>query len=272
MFGKLLKYDFRSMFKQFAFIWPAALALALVNHFTMNAMTTVSGDGAFGTSTVGTTTAGIAMLVYVAILMAMFIIALVFTIQRFYKGLLGDEGYLMHTLPVKPWQLIGAKLLCAVVTTFLSVVVAILSVLVIFPWGREEFQEIFQALRYVFTHWNIQATHGVIGALEFCLMVMCSFATGYLQIYLALSIGHLFNKNRVAMSVIAFIAVNAAMSALGNIVLPPLNNVLNGIVGNWDTPASYHSTVWIVIAGELVLCAIYFAGTEFILRRKLNLE
>ena len=28
MFGKLLKYDFRSMWKQFAFIWPAALALA----------------------------------------------------------------------------------------------------------------------------------------------------------------------------------------------------------------------------------------------------
>ena len=29
MFGKLLKYDFRSMFKQFAFIWPAALVLEI---------------------------------------------------------------------------------------------------------------------------------------------------------------------------------------------------------------------------------------------------
>ena len=28
MLGKLLKYDFRSMFKQFGFIWPAALLLA----------------------------------------------------------------------------------------------------------------------------------------------------------------------------------------------------------------------------------------------------
>ena len=123
MFGKLLKYDFRSMFKQFAFIWPAALALALVNHFTVN--------GLDSTSTVGETTAGVSMLVYVAILMAMFIVAL------------GDEGYLMHTLPVKPWQLIGAKLLCAVVTTFLSVVVAILSVLVIVPWSLEDLQVLF---------------------------------------------------------------------------------------------------------------------------------
>ena len=94
MFGKLLKYDFRSMWKQFAFIWPAALALALVNHFTIN--------GLDGSSTVGETTAGISMLVYVAILMAMFIVALVFAIQRFFKGLLGDEGYLMTPFPCAP--------------------------------------------------------------------------------------------------------------------------------------------------------------------------
>ena len=84
MFGRLVKYDFRSMFKQFGFIWPAALLLALVNHFTLS--------GLNSTSTVGETTAGMAMLVYVAILMAMFIITMIFVIQRFFKGLLGDEG------------------------------------------------------------------------------------------------------------------------------------------------------------------------------------
>ena len=87
MFGRLVKYDFRSMFKQFGFIWPAALLLAMVNHFTL--------FGLNSTSTVGETTAGMAMLVYVAILMAMFIITMIFVIQRFFKGLLGDEGYLM---------------------------------------------------------------------------------------------------------------------------------------------------------------------------------
>ena len=83
MFGKLLKYDFRSMWKQFAFIWPAALVLAVVNRFTL--------DGLDSSSSVGETTAGVAMLVYVAILMAMFIVAVIFTIQRFYKGLLGED-------------------------------------------------------------------------------------------------------------------------------------------------------------------------------------
>lgn len=264
MFGKLLKYDFRSMWKQFAFIWPAALALALVNHFTINGL-----DGSSGAEE---TAAGISMLVYVAILMAMFIVALVFAIQRFFKGLLGDEGYLMHTLPVRPWQLIGAKLVCAVVTTFLSVVVALLSILVIFPWDREVVGELFRGLRYVFTHWNVQATHGIIGILEFCLMMMVSFATGFLQLYLAMSIGHLFNKNRVASSVIAFIAINAIVSTLSGTLLLPFSDVLSDIINSMNGAASFHAAMWTIIAGELVLSAIFFAGTEFILRKKLNLE
>ena len=264
MFGKLLKYDFRSMLKQFAFIWPAALALALVNRFTI--------DGLDSSSGVGETTAGITMLVYMAILMAMFITALVFTIQRFYKGLLGDEGYLMHTLPVKPWQLIGAKLLCAVVTTFLSVVVAVLSILLIVPWDQADLQALFQGLGYIFSHWNVQATHGIIGLLEFCLMMMTSFAVGYLQLYLSMSIGHLFNKNRVAMSVIAFIAINAVLSAVSNVLLSPSFDTLSRIIRNMSGTASFHSAMWSTMAGELVLCAVFFAGTEFILRKKLNLE
>lgn len=265
MFGKLLKYDFRSMIKQFAFIWPAALALALVNHFTINSFVTSASEAR-------QTFSGIAMLVYVAILMAMFIVALVFTIQRFYKGLLGDEGYLMHTLPVKPWQLIGSKLLCAVVTTFISILIAIFSIFIIFPWGLDDFQEILKMFQYVFSHWNMQATHGVIGILEFILMMLVSFAAGYLQIYLALSIGHLFNKSRIAMSVIAFIAINAVVSGLLGSFLASVLEPLANMIEKMEGVAGVHAAMWTVTAGGLVLSAVYFVGTEFILRKKLNLE
>lgn len=261
MFGKLLKYDFRSMWKQFAFIWPAALALALVNHFTLNSFVTSA-------SNTRQTVSGVAMLVYVAILMAMFIVALVFTIQRFFKGLLGDEGYLMHTLPVRPWQLIGSKLLCAVVTTFLSVVVAVLSIFIIFPWEQEDFQQLFEGFRYLFSHWDIQATNVVIAILETILFMLVSFGTGFLELYLAMSVGHLFNKNRVAFSVIAFIAVNAVMTTLLGI-LPDIDIDINPA---YDGMGMYHQVIWIAIAGELILSAVYFVGTEFILRKKLNLE
>ena len=264
MFGKLLKYDFRAMWKQFAFIWPAALVLAVVNRFTL--------DGLDSSSSVGETTAGVAMLVYVAILMAMFIVAVIFTIQRFYKGLLGDEGYLMHTLPVKPWQLVASKLLCAVAATAVNVAVAILSMLLIIPWSKEDVQEVLQAFRYLFSHWNIQATEMTVAVLEFALCTLVSLAVGYLHLYLAMALGHLFNKNRVAMSVVAFIALQVVVSILGNMILPPINELISPLVHNFQGLEGFHAAMWFGIAIELAASAVYFAGTNYILHHRLNLE
>ena len=159
MFGKLLKYDFRSMLKQFAFIWPAALVLALVNRFTVNSFVT-SASG------LRQTVSGVAMLVYVGIMIAMFVVTIIFVIQRFFRGLLGDEGYLMHTLPVRPWELIGSKLLCAVVTTLLSIVVAILSILLIMPISWINILDMFKGFSYLFSHWNMELTHSVLFLLD----------------------------------------------------------------------------------------------------------
>ena len=264
MFGKLLKYDFRAMWKQFAFIWPAALVLAVVNRFTL--------DGLDSSSSVGETTAGVAMLVYVAILMAMFIVAVIFTIQRFYKGLLGDEGYLMHTLPVKPWQLVASKLLCAVAATAVNVAVAILSMLLIIPWSKEDVQEVLQAFRYLFSHWNIQATEMTVAVLEFALCTLVSLAVGYLHLYLAMALGHLFNKNRAAMSVAAFIALQVIVSILANMLLPPINELISPLVHNFQGLEGFHAAMWFGIAIELAASAVYFAGTNYILHHRLNLE
>lgn len=94
MLGKLLKYDFRSMWKQFSVIWPAALILAFLNRFTMFGMDNPGGS-AFG-EWMGVISMGL----FGGVCFTMVILSAVFVLTRFYKGLLGDEGYLMHTLPV----------------------------------------------------------------------------------------------------------------------------------------------------------------------------
>ena len=45
MLGKLLKYDFRSVSREFMLLWPAALVIALVMRFTVfsGAATTIFG-------------------------------------------------------------------------------------------------------------------------------------------------------------------------------------------------------------------------------------
>ena len=268
MLGKLLKYDFRSMGKQFAFIWPAALVMALLNRFTIGSL-----DSSDVTRELFS---GVAMLVYVAILIALFVIALIFVIQRFYKGLLGDEGYLMHTLPVRPWQLIASKAICALVASTVSIIVALCSILLLVPGAMSEllgiFPEFFAAL-------GREGGNGVLLLAELRMAVLVSALAGFFQLYLAMAIGHLFGKNRIALSVVAYIAIQ---TILNTVVTVPL-----AVVGEWageqinyflaDTLANnvwavIHGGLWLLILGTCVVGAVFFFGTEYILRKKLNLE
>ena len=68
---------------------------------------------------------------YISIFIALVAATVIIVILRFYKGLLGDEGYLMHTLPVKPWQLITSKGLVAAGVVLLSIIVAMVSLAIL---------------------------------------------------------------------------------------------------------------------------------------------
>lgn len=268
MLGKLLKYDFRSMGKQFAFIWPAALVLAFMNRFTL---------GNIGSNdTVKELFSGIAMLVYVSILIALFVISLIFVIQRFYKGLLGDEGYLMHTLPVRPWQLIASKAICALAASAVSVIVAVLSILLLVPGALSD---MFDFWPRFFAALGREGFNGCLLLAELLLVLLTTALASFFQLYLAMAIGHLFGKNRIALSVVAYIAIQ---TILNTVLTVPL-----AVVGEWageqinyflaDTMANnawavIHGGFWLLILGTCVVGAVFFFGTEYILRRKLNLE
>ena len=257
MLGKLLKYDFRSMWKQFAILWPGALAIGIVNRFTIPWVQGENGNGGMMAVT--------AVMLLVAVLVAMGVAALVFVIQRFYKGLLGDEGYLMHTLPVRTWQLIASKLICAIVVSIVSGIVAMLSLILMMPidWGSFFSGGILGEMIHWITQ-NLGDAMEVTGtALEVFLMIICMLAVMMLTLYLAMAVGHLFQRHRVLMSVIAFIAIDIL-----------INNLLSILARAYPESLvmSLHGAVWSAILVEVVLGTLMFLGTELILRKRLNLE
>lgn len=178
MLGKLLKYDFRSMGKQFAYVWPAVLVLALVNRFTLGSAL-YQGSSDIGVP--GQLASGLVFFLYWAIIMAMMVLTLVFVIQRFFKGLLGDEGYLMHTLPVKPWQLIFSKLICSIVTFIVSVLVGLLSIFIVIPFSTTDMLNFWPLL---FTALSSQGINGILAPLEILLLLLVSLAQCCLHLYL----------------------------------------------------------------------------------------
>ena len=70
----------------------------------------------------------ISSMLYMGVMMAAFVVTAVILIQRFYKNLLGSEGYLMFTLPVTVTQHLLSKTIIAVVMIALSGIAAFLSI------------------------------------------------------------------------------------------------------------------------------------------------
>ena len=256
MLWKLLKYDFRAMGKQFSLIWLAALAVALINRFALPWREDSSSMSAQADSLLALITA----MTFVAVLAAMFITGMIFVIQRFYKGLLGDEGYLMHTLPVATWQLVISKFLCALAVTVLNGVVAVAAVVVLMPirWSALLDGELWQMLLL-----DLRANPDVLLYLgELLVLILASLALLVAMVYLSMALGHLF-RHRVLMSVVAFFALD-----IGGTVVIDLADTL----GIPLLVKGEHLALW---SGTLLMCltaAAMLAVTSLLLRQRLNLE
>lgn len=178
----------------------------------------------------------------------------------------------MNTLPVRPWQLVTSKLICAVVVTLVSCVVAALSVFLMIPLSFEDifqinFGALWQQLMKVFPDFMLMMV-------ELGLMVLIGLTASITQLYFSMAIGHLFGKNRIAGSIVAYVGIGMAINVLFTFAIYVLNalGIQNWTSWNMSQSASVHLVLWLLILSDAVLTALFFFGTTYILKNKLNLE
>lgn len=234
----------------------AALALALVNRFTLfqdtdNAI--LSEDGLF-------------MFAFICVIVAMFVIAVIFVVNRFSKGLLGDEGYLMHTLPVRPWQLVLSKLICGVVTWAGCGVVACFSPALMLPLNLPDLIQ-FPLWRDIFRG-IMKHPDMLVLAAEFFLVILSFVVLLIASMYLAMAVGHLFSRHRRLISVASFIGLYILISNVYGRVFSV--RVVRSLM-NMATVNAYGSMLT-AAAIMLIPAAVFLAAVCWILENKLNLE
>lgn len=195
MLGKLMKYDLRSGIRTFALIWIGLAALAAINGLTLR----IAFDGDIQSKLANFIITVLPMVLLVALYVAMGIFMLVFIINRFYKGLLGNEGYLMFTLPVTSTAHIASKALTSMIFSVASAIVALLSgVLLMAVLTPPNFSDVAQAFQEAGRYLRVNPLPAGTGWLiaEFAVYMLIAAAVTILQIYTAISIGHLAKKNR----------------------------------------------------------------------------
>lgn len=279
MLRKLLKYEFMSTARVFGLCYIGVLVAALLMRifgdiaYTQNLQ---NGTGIFNVTEILTmTSTGFYFLMIAAVCVLTFVLIL----QRFWKNLMGSEGYLMHTLPVHAWQQIASKLIAAVVWTLLSGVVIVLSVMVLTMTG-EAFAAILQGFGELLA--AFQQEYGmplVVILLELFLLGVAMIAASVLQIYAAIMIGHQANKHRVLLSVVVYFGIDmvfnvAFLMLISSVGLfpAPLMEQFGAFLAGLDVVEASQLMIWCGIGLHVVLCAAFFLICEFMMRRRLNLE
>lgn len=255
MLRKLLKYDLRANLRIFAFIWPAMLVFAMVDRLVIGL------DN-------GTRASEIAVMLittlFVFVMIGAFVFTIIITVIRFYGGLLRDEGYLMFTLPAKPWQLILSKILTAMITFVGTTLVCACSVLLLVI-GMEDVEFIVSgALTELFARDGVALFAVLLGVLY-----VISVTVGILQIYFSCAIGHLFRRMRIFFSILAFYAINTTLQTFSMITLMlDTSKYFDALV----TINDVNAVLLVAIGLSVLLGAVFFFGSERILHKRLNLE
>lgn len=256
MLGKLIKYDLKSMLKTIVPLWLTVIALSAI--FAIKYW-----GGAANVADPGNSTFDLILfIVLFSVAVAIVVMNILFVVQRFWNGLLKEEGYLMFTLPVTTRSLIISKALSALIISLGSMLVAMVSIS-IFSFAFVQGAINGEALSTLWLELKnaLLLTKASQFAEVFVYIVVgvVSFLAAIYQVYASMAIGQLSNKNRFLLSFIAFVGITVLLSIFASFT--DMFTMANSLA---------NSCVSLIV--NLIMLVIFHIITEVLLTRKLNLE
>jgi len=275
MLGKLLKHEFRATGRLMLPALGAVLVLAVLANFSIRFIQVT--DSTFLTILFGLVIGafGIGMI-------AAAVMTLVLMILRFYRNLLRDEGYLMHTLPVSVHELVWSKLIVSLVWFAVTgLVICLVVILTALIQTGTDLGELFAG----FPSWaeirDFLHEAGLSGGDLWLMggeMLLAGILSGLvtcLHFYAAMSLGHIFSKDKVLMSILFFVGLSIVFSIFQTGASLTMSAQMENLIEGIDTARQgmrlFQGLFARGLVSELIQAVVLYLITTFGLQKKLNL-
>ena len=266
MLVKLMKHEFHATGRVSLPLCGVMLALSVVAGITLRFWDGKENSGWWETAV------PIVMMLYSISIFAVAIGIFILLMQHYKRNLLGDEGYLMRTLPVSVHELLLSKLFVALVWYVAAGVLTALSgflmVVLSGELDRAEFEWMGEMLKQLSVHADfwISAIVGGIGAL----------ALLTLMFYADFTLSQAFYKHRFLYHVMGIVIFLLLLRLVGAIDLSFAYPALGiGVIGGADGPTSIYVTggvPWVRLAEVYLSAAVLYALTWAALKFRPNIE
>lgn len=293
MLRKLVKYELKSIYKFFFVLYAIIIAASITFISTIK-----TSSGAL--EVLGFSSGLLCMFGMIALSVGL----LVFTITRFNRSLLGDEGYLMFTIPTSTHNIIWSKAIAILIFNLLSVfVVVLVMILIAYFIGDLNFAQAYTQLgeslnmptsdffKIVFENPRIYLV--IVLAI---VHILVSIISSTMLIYASISFGQMpaFKKHKnisaIGFFVVFSIVSEYIMTKLGYAGLDAMFSSFNARYYNLlqsvdqtnisqtmndviEIATQYSSHFLLSFLGlSLIVLAIEYIITYYILDKKLNLD
>ena len=269
MLGKLMKYEWKATWK---LLVPAYAWVVVSTVLTCIAIRT--DEWSSGLLEQADVWSGMFMVLMIMLygfsMMAAMAGGLIFLIYRFYTSVYGDQGYLLHTLPVDKHHIILSKL----IVSFLWIVagVALLYSSLIFLFQMEgdfavTFREFLMWRQEMFLLYDEEKL-SAFAVVMTVIAILVELLSKMLKVAAAISLGQLSANHKLLSSIGFYFAIHIVQNIIRTLFIVLLTVVMEavdsepGVVFSWSTT---------LISG-LIYCVVFYLATWYIMEKKLNLE
>ena len=281
MLGKLLKHEWKAVWKIPVLLIGILLAAAMMAGFTFHLPI-------WDSEWVGLPLSGVMMIItfYVAIIGVSLGITIYFAV-RYYKNMFTDEGYLTHTLPVTARQLLLNKTITMSVWNLLAMIAVVVSIFVFFvimflslaPKDGSFARELVEAVR----RWPEALSSPYMDGFEgFCFGALFTVLAGAfsntMMLIGAITLGQMVRKHRILGAVGAYFGFQIIIQILSTVVFVPMmikmaDSAYYQNIYELQTPFPVLTPFYFMVSGASLVVGIglYFMS-EYLIRHKLELE
>ena len=277
MILKLFKYDFMNIGKKLIPFYIAALVIGIINRFLL--LTTDISRMERENNFLAMFGSPLLYFAYFVVVFGIFCMTVFVIITRYSSSIYGNEGYLTNTLPLKPSQIIWAKLINFLIWIFISYFIIFVSMFILFPFeffirniikDTEFYQDLntmvkeFFSSKYIFMS-ILQLIYNLLAHVQSILII-----------FLSIAIANLFKSYKVVVGVIAFFIISIIFSFIGA-------SVTYSTISNLDVPVIYGDadpTIFLSLRNGSITSILYslissvllFFGVHYLHTHNLNLE
>ncbi|MEG2000568.1 MAG: hypothetical protein RR053_04145 [Evtepia sp.] len=265
MLGKLLKQEFVATTRVMGPLCLVVLALAVCANFSARILD-------FSNSTVLSILAGLVMMAFGFAIIGVCIMSVVLMINRFRTNLMGDEGYVMFTLPVNSHQLVCSKIMVST-TWFIGTGIVCILAGMIAAFRVDFITQIFSDIRDILAQFSTYyALNGIAILVETLILVLLACAACCLIFYAALAVGHSFANHKNLLSVLFFFGFQFVSQIIGTIAIAAVGDMDFNLWQTMSNMEMTHLMMGVGILVTLIYSAIFYLVNTFMLEKRLNLE